>query len=688
MRENFRRIAFAVMRTVLPSASLIALLTVPALAQSPVIELPSASQAHDLDLGGMDVSVNPGDDFYRYANGKWLDSTSIPAQYSSWGTFRILRDNNLAVLHTIAEHALTDTSASPNSTEGKVGSFYRSGMDEARIEAAGLTPLAPQMADINAVHDVPSLITEIGRLRRSGIGSVFSFWVDQDQRDSSQEIPSLGQGGLSLPAPSYYTDPGQQAVRDAYVAHLATMFALLGETSAQAAADSKAVMAIETALAAASKAPADLREPVANYHKMTLAGLDSLTPDVNWQPFFESIDLPKPGAMNIAQPAFFTALNHDFTSIPLADWKSYLRASLVDSESPLLSNAFVTENFHFYGTILQGIPENQPRWKRVLSVMDRQIGQALGQLYVAQTFPPAAKARALTMVENLKSVLRGDLATVPWMSEATRQQAIVKLDAMGIKIGYPDKWRDYSRLDVTSPDYVVNVIRADQFEFQRELHKLGKPVDRQEWDMTPQTVNAYYDPAMNQINFPAGILQPPFFDPKADDAINYGAIGWVIGHEMTHGFDDQGRKYDSRGNLRDWWTATDTTNFKARAEGIVAQYGGYDPLPGLHINGSLTQGENIADIGGLKVAYLALEKDLAGKPRPLIDGFTPEQRFFIAFAQICRSKERPQSLRVSVNSDPHSPMQYRVIGALADTPEFRQAFNLPVDPAAHPTTVW
>jgi putative endopeptidase len=348
----------------------------------------------------------------------------------------------------------------------------------------------------------------------------------------------------------------------------------------------------------------------------------------------------------------------------------------------------VAEDFQFYSHTLRGVPQNLPRWKRVLAATDGAVGEDLGQLYVAQAFPPAAKARALALVQNLKAVLRNDLGTLTWMSPATKYQAQVKLDTMAIKIGYPDHWRDYSKLDVTSPSYVVNAMRADQFEFDRDLHKIGKPVDLGEWHMTPPTVNAYYSPLTNDINFPAGILQPPFFDPKADDAVNYGGIGAVIGHEMTHGFDDQGRKFDAHGNLHDWWAADDAKNFDIRAQGIVAQYSAFEPLPGQHINGSLTQGENIADIGGLKIAYLALEKSLAGKPRPKIDGFTPEQRFFLAYGQIWRGLFRSQTIKVRLATDPHSPNKYRVLGALADMPEFRQAFGCPPDPKASPTTIW
>ena len=636
----------------------------------------------------MDTIVSPCDDFYHYANGRWLATAVIPAEYASGGVGVEVNERNLALLHTLAEQAGADRNAKPNSAAGKVGSFYRSGMDEARIEADGITPLAPEFARIDAVRDVPGLMAEIGRLHRLDVFAGFGLSVSPDLQDSTRDIVQLFQGGLGLPARGYYEGKDTQDVRDAYVAHVTKMFSLLGETADQSTADAKTVLALETTLALASKAPPDLRDPEANYHKMTPAGLNTRTPGVDWGPYFRAIRLPDPGSMNVGQPEFFAALGQALTTTPLTDWKTYLRWNLVHAEASRLSRPFVTETFHFYSTVLRGVPQMPPRWKRVLRATDGELSEALGQLYVAQAFPPSAKARALMLVQNLKSVLRADLATLPWMTAPTRRQALVKLDAMAIKIGYPDRWRDYSKLDVTSPSYVVNSMRADEFDFQRDLNKIGKPVDRREWHMSPPTVNAYYSPTTNDINFPAGILQPPFFDPQADDAVNYGAIGAVIGHEMTHGFDDKGRQFDAHGNLRDWWTAADAQAFTSRAQQIVAQYSAYEPIPGTHINGSLTQGENIADIGGLKIAYLALEKSLQGKPRTKIDGFTPEQRFFIAYAQVWRAKQRPESLQVSLATDPHSPPQYRVIGALADMPEFRQAFGCPPDPKASPTTIW
>ena len=650
----------------------------------------AAPPGHGLDLSAMDTTVKPCDDFYRYANGKWLARTPIPAEYPDWDSFGDVYERNLAVERGLVERAAADRRADPNSPEGKVGSFYRAAADEAHIQADGIAPLAPEFARIDAVRDVPGLLVAFGHLHRVGIGAGWGFYVGQDDKDSAQEIAHLVQGGTSLPERGYYerTDKETQAIRDAFVAHVAKTFALLGEAPGTAAADAKTVMALETRLALASKAPTDLRDPQANYHKMTPADLDALTPGISWRPYFLALGLRDPGALDVGQPQFFVAASRTLTDVPLADWKTYARWQIVDTEAGRLSRPFDQEHFAFYGTILNGTKQQQSRWKRALNATDGAVGEALGQLYVGQTFPPPAKARALALVQNLKSVLRDDLAQLPWMGPDTRREALAKMDAMAIKIGYPDKWRDYSKLDVSSPSYVANAMRADEFEFQRELNKIGKPVDRSEWGMTPPTVNAYYSPSMNDINFPAGILQPPFFNAGADDAVNYGAIGAVIGHEMTHGFDDQGRQYDAQGNLHDWWTADDLKNFTQRSQGIISQYSAYEPLPGVHINGALTTGENIADIGGLKIAYLALEKSLQGKPRTKIDGFTPEQRFFLSFAQTWHDKRLPAYAKVALATDPHSPDQYRVIGALADTPEFRQAFGCPPDPKAGPNLLW
>ena len=638
----------------------------------------------------MDTRVKPATDFFRYANGAWLDKAVIPAEKSNSGVYDEVAERNLALLHSIAEAAARDKMLSPDSSAGKVGAFYRSGMDTARIEAEGVSALRPEFAAIDAVCDIPSLEAEIGHLHRLGIGAAFSFYVDTDEKASDQEIGQLYQGGLGLPERGYYerTDTETAQIRAAYVRHVSRMLTLLGDTPANTDRESKTIMALETRLAKVSKTPVEQRDPTANYHPMTLPEFDALTPGTYWQPYFDSLGLPEPETLNVAQPDFFAAVGSMLVSVPIADWKTYLRWNLINAEAPRLSNAYADEDFHFNQTVLNGVPQSKPRWKRVLAAADNALGEALGQLYVAQAFPPPQKQAALDLVQNLKDALRARIGTLDWMGGATKAQALEKLNAMAVKVGYPDHWRDYSGLDVSSALYAVNSMRADEFEFQRSLNKIGQPVDRGEWGMTAPTVNAYYSANMNDINFPAGILQPPLFDARFDDAINYGDTGATIGHEMTHGFDDSGRQYDAHGNLHDWWTPADTAAFKTRAQGIVAQYSAYSPLPGLHVNGALTQGENIADIGGLKIAYLAFEKAIAGKPRRLIDSFTPEQRFFIAYAQSFRAKVRPERQKVSLASNPHSPDSFRVNGVVADMPEFRQAFGVPPDPSASPTTIW
>ena len=647
----------------------------PVLAQS--TSTPSA--AHGVDLAAIDTTASPCTDFYQYANGKWLASHPIPADRPSFGGFSELSDRNQAVLHQIVDSAVAGPSAPQGSVKRKIADFYKSGMDTARIEQDGAAPLAPEFARIAAVSDTPSLEAEIAHLHQIGVGAVFGFGIGADEKNSLHTVAEVGQGGLGLPDRDYYTktDPKSVALRAAYTAHIARMLALLGDDPAVAATEAQTVLALETQMAAASMTRVERRDPNATYNKMTLAQLDALSPGFSYAPYFAAVGAPNPGPLVVGQPKFFAAVGHLMTTVPLADWKTYLRWHLISSTAPYLSAKFVDENFAFRGTTLSGVTQNQPRWKRVLRETDGELGEGLGQLYVAEAFPPAAKARALVLVQNVKAALRTRLQSLDWIGEDTRRQALVKLDKMRIKIGYPDHWRDYSKLGVNSPSYVVNVLAANQFDFNRDLAKLGKPVDRSEWGMTPPTVNAYYSPSGNEIVFPAGILQPPFFDPKADDASNYGGIGAVIGHEMTHGFDDQGRQFDGDGNLKDWWTAADKKRFQQRADGVAAQFDQFVAVDDAHVNGHLTLGEDIADLGGVKIAYLAFERSQIGKPRVTIGGFTPEQRFFLAFAQIWRQNVRPEALRMSLATDPHAPNRFRVLGPLANLPEFAQAFPCP-----------
>ena len=551
-------------------------------------------------------------------------------------------------------------------------------MDTAAIETAGIKPLAAQLAAIEAMNDRAALLSQIADLHNQNIQAVFDFSSTQDFADSTKVIGDADQGGLGMPDRDYYTrdDDRSKQLRTDYVAHVSKMFQLAGDSAEKAAAEAQTVMTIETAFAKASLTRVQLRDPKANYHKLSTAELKQLTPDWSWDSFFAAVGLPGLPETNIGQPDFFKEMNRQLTATPLADWKIYLRWHLIHAAAPGLSDAFVQENFNFYGKRLSGTAELQPRWKRCVQSVNRNVGEALGQVYVEKYFPPEAKAHAREMVQNLLAALRSDIPTLSWMSPETKKAAIEKLEAFNIKIGYPDKWRDYSKLNIDRTSYAENVRRASTFENSRELAKINKPVDRNEWGMTPPTVNAYYNPPMNEIVFPAGILQPPFYDPKADDAINYGGMGAVIGHEISHGFDDQGSQFDPRGNLRNWWTADDRKNFDERATCVEKQFDTYEVEPGLHQNGKLVLGESIGDLGGLAISYAAYEKSLEGKPRPKdLDGFTPEQRFFLGWAQVWGTNQRPEAARLQANTNPHPLARFRANGPLSDAAAFAQAFG-------------
>jgi putative endopeptidase len=633
-----------------------------------------------IDPSKMDTRISPCEDFYLYASGTWLASNPIPADRASWGAGSELQEANFRVLKQILEEAGADRAAGLDSAQGRVGAFYRSGMDEARIEKDGRKPLEADFARIAAIGDADALAREIGRLHRVGTGTAFALFVGQDAKTSTELLAELYQGGLGLPDRDYYlsNDSSMKELRRKYEAHVARMFTLAGDSPAAAAANARTVLAIETRLAKKSMTPVEQRDPNALYHRMSSEELARLAPGFRWKSYFAAVGLTEPGALaalNVNQPEFVREVGAMGKDLPLAQWKTYLRWGVLHSSAPFLSSSFVDENFAFFGRELFGQKELRVRWKRVLSAVDAELGEALGQLYVERAFSPEAKAKAREMVINLKAALGDRIRTLDWIGEDTRRQALHKLDAIVVKVGYPDKWRDYSRLRVDGGSYLANVRKAEEFEFQRNLDKIGKPLDRTEWGITTPTVDAYYNPALNEIVFPAGILQPPFFDPQADDASNYGSIGGVIGHELTHGFDDEGRQYDADGNLKNWWTDQDVRNFQERGKAIANQYSGYVAVDALHVNGDLTLGENIADIGGLKIAYLALQKALAGRPAPeKIDGFTADQRFFIAYAQGWRRNATPESLRVMIATDPHSPAPFRVRGPTADTPEFSRAF--------------
>jgi putative endopeptidase len=668
--------------------------TQPAQRVSPVNQNPPP-----LDPKNMDTSVKPQDDFYLYANGGWLKHNPVPPEYARWGSFSELEEKNNDALRKIAEKA-ADTRADPTTAPEvqKVGDYYASGMDEKTIESVRTRPLEDELRRIDAIKDRSDLLQAIAHLHSIGVDAFFQFGSGQDAKDSTREIAQAVQGGLGLPDRDYYikTDEDSKKKRAAYIEHITKMLTLLGETPVKAAEDAQKIMAFETALAKASRTRVELRDPQKNYNKMSPADLQKLTPDWDWSEYFKAINLTEPGDINVGQPDFFKGANAALTKTTIDDWKTYLRWHLIDDAAADLSKDFVSEDFNFNQGVLRGTKEIKPRWKRVVAATDGALGEALGKLYVAEYFPPEAKARALEMITNLKAALADRIKTLDWMDEPTKQEALKKLAAMNVKIGYPDKWRDYSLLKIDRGPYVSNAMRAANFEVNRELKKIGKPVDRTEWGMTPPTVNAYYNSHMNEIVFPAGILQPPFFHPKADDAVNYGGMGAVIGHEMTHGFDDQGRQFDAAGNLRDWWSPESAAKFKERSQAVVQQYSEYEPVPGTHINGELTLGENIADIGGVKLAYAALQKALDKNPHAReqkIDGFTPEQRFFLGWAQVWHANQREDDLRLRLNTDPHSPTHYRCNGAISNMPEFAKAFNLPdncpmIRPADKRVNIW
>jgi putative endopeptidase len=633
---------------------------------------------HGYDAANLDRTCKPCDDFYQFAVGGWLKNNPIPPEFPEWGSFITLTDKNEQALHGLLETAAANTSAAPGSNEQKIGDFYASCMDTKEVDAQGLKPIDAELAAIEAIHDTAGLINTGAKLQAQGVGVLFNFGSDQDFRDSSKVIGEAIQGGLSLPDRDYYTrdDEESKKLRQQFVEHVTKMLVLAGDAQEKAATEANTILSIETSLAKASMTNVERRDPEKIYHKMSVADAQALAPHLSWDAYFQAVGSPKLMEINIGQPDFFKALDGLLTSVPLADWKIYYRWQLIHRSAPLLSEPFVQENFAFNGRTLTGSKEIRPRWKRCTSATDQQLGEALGQLYVQKYFPPEAKARALELVHNLLAALRDDLQTLPWMSPATRKAAIEKLEAFGIKIGYPDKWRDYSALKIDRSSYARNVFRAAEFENARDLAKIGKPVDRGEWGMTPPTVDAYNNPQLNEIVFPAGILQPQFYDPKRDDAYNYGAIGAVIGHEITHGFDDQGAQFDPRGNLKNWWTPEDLKNFQERGECVAKQFDGYEVEKGLHENGKLVEGESIADLGGATLAYAAFQKSLHGKRSEKdANGFTPEQRFFLGYAENWAVNVRPELARLQTNTDPHPLPKFRANGPLSNMAEFAKAFG-------------
>jgi putative endopeptidase len=632
---------------------------------------------HGYDLASLDKNTSACTDFYQYANGGWLAANPIPAAYSSWGVGNLLDEKNREMLHEILEAAAKNPSAPKGSSEQKVGDYYATCMDEAKIESEGLKPLQPEFDRIAKVTDQKTLQAEIAYLHSMGINVLFVADSTQDFKNSAEVTADLGQGGIGLPDRDYYTksDDKSKTIRDAYLKHVAAMFVLTGDDADKASAEAQTIMALETKLAEASLTRVELRDPEKLYHRMSVSQTSELAPGFDWPVYFQRIGVPPKTDVNVEAPEFFKALNQQLTTVPMSDWQTYLRWHVLNNSAAGLSAKFVDEDFNFRGKTLQGSKENLPRWKRCVAGTDRVLGEALGEVYVKKAFPPAAKARALDMVHNLEAALKSDISTLSWMGEATRKQAIVKLDAFLNKIGYPDKWRDYSSLELDRGSYLTNRFRANAFAKRRELNKIGKPVDKTEWGMSPPTVNAYYNPQINEIVFPAGILQPPFFDPLADDAFNYGGMGSVIGHEMTHGFDDEGRQFDSTGNLANWWTDSDLKAFTERATCVKDQFNNFEVEKGLNENGQLVLGESIADLGGIVVAYAAFQKAMEGKPRTVVDGFTPEQRFFLGYARGWATNMRPELARLLVNVDPHPLPKFRVNGPVSNMPEFAAAFQ-------------
>ena len=632
----------------------------------------------------LDTTCAPCRDFYTYANGGWLESATIPAEYASAGAARELADRNTKALRRVLEDAAAGADTASDPTLRKLGAFYASCIDSARAESAGTAPIADELQRIAAIRKRGDLTTAIARLAGLGVFAPFYVLAQVDPKESTRNIGQLYQGGLGLPERGYYlrADPASDSLRRAYVAHVARTFALLGSAPSAARADAEDVLRLETALADSSMTRVAQRDPQAVYHRTTVHELGALAPAIHWSTYFAALGVPSLAAaggaqaLDVSQPGFLRQVSNLVAHAPLVQWRAYLRWHLADNAAHSLSAAFVAEDFAFESR-LRGFTAPLPRWKRCAAASDDAMGEALGKAYVEREFPASSKVRVLEIVNNVQAAFAERIKRSDWMSDSTKTQALAKLAAVIKKIGYPDTWRDYTALTVSgSAAYATNLLAAQAFEQRRTMAKIGQPADRSEWQMTPPTVNAYYNPTTNEITFPAGILAPPYFDPAVDDAVNYGGIGSVIGHELTHGFDDQGRQYDAAGNLRDWWTPQDDSRFRERAHRVVEQYNGYIAVDTLHVNGELTLGENLADIGGLEIAYDAFQRSLAGKPRPPdIGGFTPEQRFFLGFAQGWRSLLRPETLRLRTLTNPHSPPQWRVNGSVSDSPEFSRAFH-------------
>ncbi len=629
-----------------------------------------------IDPANMDLSVKAGDNFYLYANGNWLKKNPVPASKTSWGSFNVLREESSQRLRTLLEEAAK--APKKDRLTQMVGDFYRSGMDSATIEARGYQPIKPELDRLAALNNKQQVVDEIATLRTKGMASpLFSMFVGQDRKNVNQYMVQLGQGGTTLPDRDYYLreDGRSAAIRKAYRDHLEKMFALVGENAATAAYNADAVIRLETALANAQMSRVEMRDPYKTYNKFSVKELSAQTPGLNWAELVPKMKVGTADSILVTNPAFLKTADILLTALSLQDWKAYLRWNVLKNAAPYLSTAFVNENFRL-SQVLTGQKEQTPRWQRISGLADNQMGELLGQLYVQRYFKGEAKNRMQEMVKNLQQTFASRIQQLDWMSEATKKRALEKLNAFAKKIAYPDKWKTYEGVSINSNDFLGNLRSASVWSYNYMTARLGKPVDRTEWGMTPPTINAYYNPVNNEIAFPAGILQFPFFDFGADDAVIYGGIGAVIGHEMTHGFDDQGAQYGASGNLENWWTKEDEARFKEKAAQVVAQYNSYTVLDTLHVNGRLTLGENIADIGGLSIAYDAFTKTAQFKEGKKIDGFTPAQRFFLSWAQIWRNNMLPEAMAQQILTDPHSPGMYRTNGAVVNMDAWYTAFNV------------